>query len=212
MLGAVVSTTVTVMVAVVVLPDASVTVAVTSVSPKGKTVVVGSCDHVTDGFASQMSLTVAVNGTLVPAAVACSTVMSANVIAGAVVSVMVTANVLSALLPEASVAVTVTTVLPNGKTVVAGSCDHVTFGLLSQISSTVADKGMSVPAALACSRVMSDAVIVGAVVSTTVMMTSSVALAPAPSLTVSVTVWLPSWNVASRVWPVPNGVLFSAQE
>ena len=62
-----------------------------------------------------MSVAVVVSGTTVPAAVACSTVTSAGqVITGGVVSSTVTVIEQLALLPESSVAVKVTVVVPSG--------------------------------------------------------------------------------------------------
>ena len=92
MTGAVVSTTVMIVWAMLLFPEASVTVNVTVMLPNGKT---GGATLVTSGEASQTSLEVGrTNPTAVPARFACSTVTGAGTVAvsitGAVVSITVT--------------------------------------------------------------------------------------------------------------------------
>ena len=98
-------------VAVEVLPAASFAVAVTEVVPNGSTVPT-DFDHVSD-VTPTASVAVAANvPTIQPVDCVASTVMFGAVITGAVVSFTVTVNVFEEWLPYASVAVTVTVVVP----------------------------------------------------------------------------------------------------
>src|SRR3990172_7037879 len=194
MTGSVVSTTVTLVVAVALFPEASVAVKVTVVVPSGKT---AGALLTTVGAASQISVAVG-KGTVtgVPSRLVCSTRMGAGTfeITGAVVSTTVTLVVAVAVFPEASVAVKVTVVVPSGKT--AGAL-LTTVGAASQISVAVGNGTVTgVPSRLVCSTRMGAGTfeITGAVVSTTLTEGVAVAVFPEASVAVNVTVVVPSGN------------------
>src|SRR5262245_57137804 len=114
--GGVVSTTVTLKVFVVVLPAASVAVTVTVVVPSGN--VVPGCFEYVIVTAETASVACAANVTTAPDALVASFVMSAGTVrSGGVVSRTVTVKVPLLELPAASVAVTVTVVVPSGNVV-----------------------------------------------------------------------------------------------
>ena len=101
-----VSSTVTVIEAEVLLSHSSVAVKVTIVSPSGN---IAGASFTMSTSASQMSVAVAVSGTTVPATVCCSTTTSAGMVSsGAVVSSIVKAAVVFDVLLQSSVAVKVT--------------------------------------------------------------------------------------------------------
>ena len=111
MLGTVVSTTVTLWVAVTELPDESIAVHVITVSPSGnvsgESLVTESTWIISYIVASPISTTVFE----IPVA---STITSEGaIISGIVVSIIVTSWVLVEILPDVSTAVHVTVVLPN---------------------------------------------------------------------------------------------------
>jgi len=114
MLGAWLSTTVTVCVAVAVLPDASVAVQITVVAPSGN--VAGA---LLEAVAEQLSATVAVPSDTplaVQSPASAFTVTAAGaVMVGFTLSTTVTVCVAVVVLPDASVAVQITVVRPTGK-------------------------------------------------------------------------------------------------
>jgi len=106
---------------------------------------------------------------------------------GAVVSTMVTTWVAVELLPEASVAVQVTVVVPSGN---RAGASLVTAGLASHRSATCGvPRFTGVPASVVCSVVMpGGAVMLGGVVSTTVMTSVAMPTLPDASVAFHVTV------------------------
>ncbi len=187
-LGAVVSSTVTCCVPVVVSPWESVAVQWTVVVPCGKRAG-ASFVTVTDPQASEADA--------VPRLTACpdgevhSTVMSAGTLRlGGVVSTTFTACVAEEWFPESSVAVQVTVVVPYPKR--TGAL-FVTAGEGSHASDTVADP--SVTACPSCevhsTVTFAGAVIEGGVVSTTVTRCVFTVFSPWESVAVQVTVVVP---------------------
>jgi hypothetical protein len=186
--GGVVSLTVTVVVAVALLPAASAAVNVTVVAPRGK--IAGALlDTVTEPLTVSFAVGIG-TGTDVPDGPACSTVIGGGtpLNVGGVESTTVTVVVAVALLPAASRAVNVTVVTPRGKT--AGALlDTATDPLqLSTAPGIATVKG--VPDELDCSRIIGAGTPLkaGPVTSRTVTTTVSTEVPPCPSLTVSVMV------------------------
>ena len=126
--GGVVSTTVTVMDFDTALPESSVAVKVTVVTPSGQ---IAGALLVMVTEASQISVADAVKGTIVPASVACSTIILAGTVrTGTVVSRTRIDTVSGSLLRPSAATTRVTTVVPSGKvpvgvTPVADPPDHV---------------------------------------------------------------------------------------
>src|SRR5207244_716315 len=113
---------------------------------------------------------------------------------GAFVSTTLTVNVLVVVFPAASLAVTVTVVVPSAN-VVPGLSEYATAGLAVTASVAVAANVTTAPAALVASAMMSAGTTSsGAVVSRTVTAKLLDARLPAPSLAVTVTVVVPSAN------------------
>ena len=126
-------------------------------------------------------------------------------ITGAVVSETVTFCVAVALFPFASVAVQVTTVVPIAN--VAGASDVI---VTPNASVAVADPIATVVALpVASAATSAGAVITGAVVSATVIVTMSEADVAVPSLTIKVIALVPAGSVTVGFTPVavPNGPL-----
>jgi hypothetical protein len=180
--GAVVSRTVTEKLHVAVLPPLSVAVQVTVVVPIGKVLPLAGL-HVTVGFGSHASEPLAVKVTAAPLGLVHSATMSAGqVTVGATSSRTVTEKLQVALLPESSVAVHVTVVMPTGKVLPLGGL-HVTVGLGSQLSVALALKVTTAPLPPVQSVTMSAGhVTVGGVSSLTVKVTVQVALLPEASV------------------------------
>jgi len=134
--GAVVSTTVKVVVQVELLPAASVTVIVTVVTPRLAVLPAsGTCVIVKDGLQLSEALTPPVksgNGAAHPAPASTVCAGAQAVIAGAVVSltVKVTVCVVELPLPSATVMTTEVTPRPDGVPA-SGNCDTVTAVQLS---------------------------------------------------------------------------------
>jgi len=152
--GAVVSSTVTEKVHCEELPSSSVAVTVTTVVPSAKVLPEGGTERIA-GVGSHQSVAVGVNVTTSPAGLVHSTVKSVGqVTAGWVVSSTVTSKVHCEELPEASVAVTVTVVVPSAKMLPDGGVDTMA-GAGSQTSVAVGVKLTTAPAGLAHSAVTS---------------------------------------------------------
>ena len=99
-------------------------------------------------------------------------------------------------LPAASVAVTVTVVVPSAY-VVPGSCEYTIAGLAVTASVAWAAKPTTAPAALVASATMSAGTVrSGGVVSRTVTVKVAVELFRYASVAVTVTVVVPSANVS----------------
>src|SRR3569833_3132075 len=135
------------------------------------------------------------NNTVAPLAFAASKDWSAGrVIAGGVVSTTVTLKEAVDWLPLLSIAVHWMTVVPRGK-VLPDAGVAVTETAPSTASFAVAEKATSAPAALVASAVMSaGTVITGGVVSPTVTGKLPVAVFPAASFAVTMTIVVPSGN------------------
>ncbi len=193
--GAWLSNTVTVNVQVAVFPAASVAVAVTVVAPKLKVEPeAGLYDTVAD---PQLSEAVAANVTTavqVPAAVLAE-MFDGQVIAGAWLSSTVTVNVQVAVFPAASVAVAVTVVAPKLKVKPeAGLYDTVADPQLSVAVAAKVTTAVQVPAAV-LAEMFDGQVIAGAWLSSTVTVNVQVAVFPAASVAVAVTVVAPKLKV-----------------
>ena len=182
------------------MPDPSVTVQVTVVTPNGK---VPGALFVTLAT-EQLSAVVAVpNATLnalhVPFAF--TVTFAGAVIVGFVLSFIVTVCVAVAVFPEPSVTVHVTVVVPNGK--VAGAL-FVTLATV-QLSAVVAVPKVTVVATQLLSAdavTFAGAVIVGFVLSITVIVWVAVVLFPAASVAVQVTVVFPNGKLAGASFDV----------
>jgi hypothetical protein len=197
--GGVVSTTVTVVVAVALLPAASRAVNVTVVAPGGN-IAGGLLDTATEPLAVSFAVGIG-TATAVPDGPACSTVMGGGtpLNVGGVVSTTVTVVVAVALLPAASAAVNATVVTPRGK--IAGALlDTMTEPLTVSFAvgiGTVTDA----PDGPACSTVTGGGtpLSVGGVVSTTVTVVVAVTVLPAASRAVNVTVVAPPGKIAGAL-------------
>jgi len=205
--GAVVSLTVTVKVALPVLPAESVAVQVTGVAPSLNVlpeagVQVVATEPLTESVADAAKLTTA------PAALVASAVMFAGTVtAGFVVSKTVTVRFAVPVLPAPSVAKQVTVVVPRGNVLPEAG---VQFGISAPLTRSVADavKLTTAPEALVASAVMgAGTVTTGFVVSLTVTVKLALPVLPAVSVAVQVTVVLPSANVLPEA-----GVQFSGTE
>ena len=174
------------------LPAASVAVHVTMVVPSGNragaSLAMDATPTASDASASPIS-------TGVPSADTASAAMSAGAeIDGGVVSTTTISCVSVALLPAASVAVHVTTVVPSGNRAGASLAMDAT-PTASDASASPISTG--VPSADTASAAMSaGAEIDGGVVSTTTTSCSAVAVLPASSDTVHVTIVRPSGRTA----------------
>ena len=190
--GAVPSVMVTVCVAVDVLPNASVDVYVTVVTPTGN--VVGA-SLVTATIPSTKSEAVAAfNVTGVRLAVASVLTSAGALITGAVVSATITACVCVDVLPALSVDVYVTVVVPTEN--VAGA-SFVTVTVPSTKSVALAKPSATALLTLPASTLMfAGALITGAVVSPTIIFCVVVELSPLASVAVHVTTVVPTGNVA----------------
>jgi hypothetical protein len=190
--GAVVSMTVTVKVWFAVMPAASVAVVVTVVVPNGKTVPEAGLLLVLTAPLTR-SLALVLKVTVAPAGPVASTViLDGTVTTGAVVSMTVTVKVWLAALLAASLAPVVTVVVPNGKTVPAAGLLLVLTAPLTKSVALVL-KVTVAPVGPVASTVMFDGtVITGAVVSMTVTVKVWLAVLPAASLALVVTVVVPS--------------------
>ena len=134
--------------------------------------------------------------TAVPSRLVCSALASSGTVrSGGVVSTTVTVVVPVAWLPESSVAVQVTVVLPRGN--VAGA-SFVISTSASQMSVALAWPMLTaVPSRLVCSAVASSGTVrTGTVVSAIVTVCVSVAELPASSVAVHVTVVVPRGNTS----------------
>jgi len=193
-----VSTTVNVAVHVVVLPAASATVMVTVVAPKLAVVPAnGDCVIVNDEVQLSVAITPAVKfGTGAPHEATASAVwFDAQVtIVGTVVSTTVIVALHVELLPEASVAVIVTTVAPVVRLAPAAG-DWVTVTThASLVNTLVVRSGTRAEQFASATSVCDEAQVSidGAVVSTTVIVALQVELLPAASVTVIVTAFAPN--------------------
>jgi hypothetical protein len=206
--GFVLSFTVTNWVTVVVLPLLSVTVHVTVVAPKAKTL---GALLVTLAIV-QLSVAVGKPSATLNAAqelFAVTTTFAGAVTTGACVSVTVTVCVAVVVLPALSVTVQTTVVVPSGN--VAGAL-LVTLAT-PQLSAVVGVPKTTVVAkqlAFAEAETFDGAVIVGLVLSITVTTCVAVAVLPAPSVTVQTTVVVPSGNVAGALFTTLATVQLSA--
>jgi hypothetical protein len=165
----VVSWTVTVNDPVVdLLPDASVAVQFTVVEPSGN-VAPEPGVQLTAGAGSTLSLTVTENGTLAPAGLVASAVLGPGTErVGAVVSRTLTLNAVEVELPDASVAVHETVVVPSGN-VLPEAGEQATCGDGSIASDAVTENETGAPDALTALAFWSPGLeIVGGVRSTTV--------------------------------------------
>ena len=197
MLGAVASTTVTVAVQVVVLPAASATVMVTTVAPRLAVLpAAGDCVVVSVELQLSTATTPAVrSGTRAVQLAPALTVWSAAhvVMLGAVVSTTVTVAVQVVVLPDESVAVSVTTVAPRLAVLPAAGDCVTTTGQASVVVTEPVRSGTRAVQVAPAFRVWSaaQAVMTGAVVSTTVTVAVQVVVLPAASAAVRVTVLAP---------------------
>jgi hypothetical protein len=191
--GASSSTTVTVKVHVPVLPAASVAEQVTVVVPNAK-VEPDAGEHVGVKAPSQLSVAVAVKLTTAvqtPVSVPC-VMLDGHVTTGASVSVMVTVKAHVAVLPEASVAVQVTVVVPTAKQVPeAGEQLTVTPGQLSVAVATNVSTEQHIPGSVVPVMGLGH-VTVGASVSLTVTVKVHMPTLPAASVAEQVTVVVPT--------------------
>jgi hypothetical protein len=194
--GSSISVTVTICSQVAIFPLPSVTVQVTVVLPIGKT---AGASLVTDAI-EQLSSTVGVPRTTPLAVHSSASVFTATgagqTIVGSSISVTVTICSQVAMFPLPSVTVQVTVVLPSGKTAGASFVTEA----IEQLSSTVGVP-RTTPLAVHSSASVFTATgagqtIVGSSISVTVTICSQVAMFPLPSVTVQVTVVLPSGNTA----------------
>jgi hypothetical protein len=188
MLGAVASTTVTVAVQVVVLPDESVAVSVTTVAPRLAVLPAAGDCVTTTGQASVVVTEPVRSGTkAVQLAPAFRVWFEAQaVMAGAVVSTTVTVAVQVVVLPAASEAVRVTVLAPSTAAApAAGDCVTVTEPLLSLATTWPTRFGMATEQLAPASSVVDDAqvVMLGAVVSTTVKVVTQPPVLPCASST-----------------------------
>ena len=196
--GAVVSVTVNVAVQVALLPAASVTVIVTVFAPKLAVLPAsGDCVIVRDELQLSVASTPAVKfGTGAPhEATASADWFEAQVVmTGAVVSTTVIVALHVELLPEASVAVIVTTVAPVDRLVPAAG-DWVTVTThASLVNTLVVRSGTRAEQFASATSVCEEpqVVMLGAVVSTTVIVALHVELLPAASVTVITTAFAPN--------------------
>ena len=182
--GGVVSFTVIVKVPVLWLPEASVAVQLTIVTPTAKAAPEAGA-QTTDGAGSAMSVAVALKLTGVPAGLVASTVMLAGTVrVGGVVSTMVILRVLVVALPEASVPVQLTIVIPRGK-VSPEVAEQTRTGAGSMLSTKVGWNVTTLPAGLVASKVLSSSaggkVKVGGVVSIVNVLAVLIPMLPAAS-------------------------------
>ena len=188
--GFILSVTVTFWVPVAVLPEPSVTVHVTVVSPIGKA----------EGHhwlpMPQCSCLLSPASKVTPVAVQPVMVVTSTstdtVIVGFILSVTVTFWVAVAVLPEPSVTVHVTVVSPIGKTVGHHCLPKPQSSCLLSPASKVTP--VAVQPVTVVTSTSAGAVIVGFILSVTVTFWVPVAVLPEPSVTVHVTVVSPSWK------------------
>ena len=191
-IGTVVSTTVTVKLAIDTLPVKSVAVTFTVVSPSAKVLSLGGVTTTT-GAGSTMSVAVTTKSTTAPVApVASAMIGSGTVITGGVVSTTVTVKLEVDSLPAESVAVTFTVVSPSAKVLSPGGVTTTT-GAGSTISAAVTTKFTTAPdGPVASATIGSGTVITGGVVSTTVTVKLDDDSLPSKSVAVTLTVVVPS--------------------
>jgi hypothetical protein len=193
-LGAVVSLTVTVKLALPVLPAASVAVQFTGVAPMGNLLPeAGVQFELTTPTASLKVADAYV--TVAPAAlVASATTLAGTVTTGAVPSLTVTVKLALPVLPAASVAVQFTGVAPMANLLPEAGVQLVAREPLTE-SSAVAVKLTTAPEALVASVVMAAGTVnTGFMVSVTVTVKVAMPMLPAASVAVQVTVVMPSAN------------------
>ena len=193
--GGVVSRTVTLKLALPVLPCASVAEQVTSVAPRAK-VEPEAGRQVVDTLPSTMSLAVAVKLAAAPEGPVASFEMSLGTVTmGGVVSWTITLNEALPVLPCASVAEQVTDVVPMAK-VEPEAGRQVVATLPSTMSLAVAVKVATAPAAPAASLVMSDGTLtIGGVVSVTITLKLALPVLPCASVAEQVTGLVPMAKV-----------------
>ncbi len=198
--GAVVSWTVTVNEPDVVLPASSVAEQCTVVVPSGN-IEPDVASQVTASVPATVSSASVMNAAVAPAGPVASLVMFAgSVSVGAVVSTTVTSNEPPVALPCASSAEQSTVVVPSGY-IEPLSGVHVTATVPSTTSLAEGAKATAAPLALVASAVMSlGKLMVGTVVSETVIPKSASPVLPAWSIAVQVTV-----VVASSSKTEPDG-------
>src|SRR2546422_3042171 len=193
--GPVVSVTVTVNEAELLLPCASLALHVTVVGPDGNVDPLAGV-HVVATAPSSASVADVVKVKTAPAALVASTVAFAGTVTtGPVVSVTVTVNDAALWLPCASVALQVTAVAPNGNVdPLAGV--HVVATAPSSASVADVVKVKTAPAALVASTVAcAGTVTIGLVVSVTVTVNDAALVLPCASVAVHVTVVAPNGKV-----------------
>jgi hypothetical protein len=190
--GLTLSVTVTICSSVAVLPEPSVTVQVTVVVPnenaEGASLVTEATEQLSPVTGVPSTTFVEVQATLVVPDVA-----AGAVIVGLTLSVTVTICSSVAVLPEPSVTVQVTVVVPNGNAEGASLITEATEQL-SPVTGVPSTTFVEVQATLVVPDVAAGAVIVGLILSVTVTICSSVAVLPEPSVTVQVTVVVPNGN------------------
>jgi hypothetical protein len=150
----------------------------------------------TRGAASHTSLAVTSNATDAPAVLVQSRVrLPGHEIAGGVVSATVTLNEQLDAFVESSVALQLTVVAPNGKTL-PDAGEQTTLGVASQTSVAVVENVTTAPLAPVHSRErLPEQVIAGGVVSRTVTTNEQLDVFDAASVAVHTTVALPKPNV-----------------
>ena len=209
--GLVLSLTVTVCVAVAVLPELSVTVQITVVVPSGK---VPGALFVTEAT-PQLSAVVGVPS-VTPNALhdefALTVTLAGAVIVGFCVSLTVTVKLAVVAFPAPSVAVYVTVVVPSGK--VAPELCVLVKTTPAQLSLAVGAVQVTTPlhepTAFPITIFAGIPAIVGLVLSITVTTCVAVAILPAPSVAVQITVVLPSGKVAGALLVTVTVVQLSA--
>jgi len=188
--------TVTVNVPLLTLLAASVAVTVTPVVPSGNNVPL-ALEYAITGLALTSSVAVAAEYvTIAPLAlVAVAVTFEGNFSTGTVASLTVTVNVPLLTLLAASVAVTVTLVVPSGNTVPLALEYAITGLALTSSVAGAAEYVTSAPLALVAVAVTFEGnVNTGAVVSLTVTVTVPLLTFPAASVAVTVTLVAPSGN------------------
>ena len=204
------STTVTTCVAVAVLPEASVTVQVTVVSPTGK--LAGASLVVVATL--QLSEVVGVpRVTFVAEQLAASIltlIATGAVILGSMLSTTVTICVAVAVFPLASVTVQVTVVSPTGKLVGASLVVVAKVQLSAVVGFPRVTFVASQLSASTLTLIATGAVILGSMLSITVTICVAVAVFPEPSVTVQVTLVSPTGKLVGASLVVVATVQLSA--
>ena len=193
------------------LPEVSVAVLVTVVTPIGKTLPEGGL-LTTVTIEEQLSVAVTLKLTTAPhwPLNAATWVSAGQVITGAVVSITVTLKVHVAVLPDESVATLVTVVVPTGKVLPDAGVDTT---VAEQLSVAITLKLTTAPQILEAEKTLVSAgqIITGGVVSITVTVNEQVDVLFELSVAVNVTKVVPTGNEdpdeGPAVWVALKGVL-----